>query len=138
MLKVEATLIPNRVRQVFANIEGFRQVAPLGEQIRLTDVDTGAPQHLMCCVSRAKNTGTIVVVTNVIAPHLMHQVIELEHESSVHVSFFNQPLDVVSRVETLLDALQDCFSYESEEDQAVHKDSMMTHILNNECAYIYI
>lgn len=138
MLKVETTLIPNRVRQLLGNVEGFRQVAPLGDFVRLTHPETGAPQHLLCCFIRAKNTGTIIVVTNVVAPHLKDQVIPPDHESSVHIGFFNHPSEQPDKIESFIDQLQACFMYENEEDIAIHKDSMFGHILNNETAYVYI
>jgi hypothetical protein len=138
MLKVEATLIPNRVRQLLANVEGFRQVAPLGEFVRLADPETGKPQRLVCWVSRAKNTGTLVVVTNVKAPQLKEAVIEPDHESAVHVSFFNHPDEQVGRIEQFLDALQDCYIYENESDMAIQKQSMLSQIMNNRGAYICI
>lgn len=138
MLKAEATLIPNRVRQLFSNVEGFRQVAPLGDFVKLTDPETGEPQHLLCCVSRAKNTGTIVIVSNVIPPHHKDMVIPPDHESSVHISFFNHPAEQPGRIEAFLDILQDCFIYKNEDEIALHKQSMLDHILNNECAYIYL
>jgi len=138
MLKAEATLIPNRVRQLFSNVEGFRQVAPLGDFVKLADPETGAPQHLLCCVARAKNTGTIIVISNVVPPHHRDMEIPPDHESSVHVSFFNHPSEQAGRVEAFLDVLQECFIYSNEDDIPVHKESMLNHILNNECAYIYL
>lgn len=138
MLKAETTLIPNQVRQLFSNIEGYRQVAPLGDAIRLTDPDTGTPQRLLCCFIRAKNTGTIVVVSNVVPPHHTDVVIPPDHESALHMGFFNHPSEQPARIESFLDQLQDCYIYKEERDIALHKQSMLDHILNNECAYIYI
>lgn len=138
MLKVEATLIPNRVRQLLANVEGFRQVAPLGDSVRLADPETGKPQRLVCWVSRAKNTGTLVVVTNVKAPQLKEAVIEPDHESAVHVSFFNHPDEQVGRIEQFLDALQDCYIYENESDIVLQKQSLLNQIMNNRGTYICI
>jgi hypothetical protein len=138
MLKVEATLIPNRVRQLLANVEGFRQVAPLGEFVRLADPETGKPQRLVCWVSRAKNTGTLVVVTNVFAPQLKEAVIEPDHESAVHISFFNHPSEQLGRIEQFLDVLQDCYIYENESDIALQKQSILNQIMNNRGTYICI
>lgn len=138
MLKVEATLIPNRVRQLLANVEGFRQVAPLGDFVRLADPETGKPQRLVCCFGRAKNTGTIVVVTNVELPHLKDVLIQPDHESAVHVSFFNHPSEQLGRIELFLDTLQECYIYENESDIALQKQSMLDQIMNSHGAYICI
>jgi hypothetical protein len=138
MLKVEATLIPNRVRQLLANVEGFRQVAPLGDAIQLSDPETGKTKQLVCYFGRAKNTGTIVVVTNILPPHLEDLLIQPEHESAVHVSFFNHPDEQTGRIEQFLDTLQDCYIYENESDVALQKQSMLNHILNSHGAYICI
>lgn len=130
MLKAEATLIPNRVRQLFSNVEGFRQVAPLGDFVKLADPDTGKPQRLVCHFGRAKNTGTIIIVMNVVSPTLKDPYINPDHESSVHVSFFNHPSEQSDRIEAFLDILQDCYIYENETDIALQKQSMLNQILN--------
>lgn len=138
MFKAETTLIPSRVRHLYSNIEGFRQVAPLGDAVELSNPETGTPGRLLVVVHRAKNTGTIVVTSNITAPHHKERVIPQGRESSVHVGFFNHPEDAAGRVETFLDALQSCYIYKDEDEIAIHKDSMLGHILNNETAYLYI
>lgn len=138
MLKVEATLIPERVRTLLASVEGYRQVAALGDSVRLTDPETGKPQRLVCYVSRAKNTGTIVVVTNILPPYLNDMVIDYDHESAVHISFFNHPEEQPARIEQFLDALQDCYIYENDANMELQKQSMLDLILNNNGAYVCI
>lgn len=138
MLKVEATLSPQLLRYQMQNIEGFRQVQPLGAFIELTDEETGRTRKITVTFTRTKNTGVVVVMINVYAPNLKEQVIPLGCESAVYLGFLSNPDEICGKLETFIDALQACFIYESQKDIDAHKASMLTHIMGSPIAHIVI
>ncbi len=138
MLKVETTLSPQLLRYHMQNIEGFRQVQPLGPLMELTHEETGRPRDIVVTFTRPKNTGMIIVLINVYSPVIKEQVIPEGWESAVYVGNYKDPGDVYSMVETFLDALQACFIYESLKDIHAHKASMMDHILDQSVAYVVL
>lgn len=138
MLKMNASLVPRQVWYSLQNIEGFRQVQPLGSSVELTDPETGAVNKLYCSFARTRNTGVMTVITNTHSP--MHRDIVLEEggNSSVHVAFYKRPDEVVGLIETFLDALQSCYIYDSGRDQALQKQSLIDDILNGDFVTISI
>ncbi|MNU72267.1 hypothetical protein D3C71_617220 [compost metagenome] len=138
MLKVKAILSPNQLRYGLQNIEGFRQLSPLGPGIELTDPESGRTREIVVTVTRTKNTGVVIVIINVYSPVLKDQIIPQDGHSAVYMSFFNHPEEIDSRLETFIDALQACFIYESSKDILVHKVAMMDHILSSDIAHVVI
>lgn len=138
MFKPDITLSPQLLRYHMQNIEGFRQVQPLGPLIELVHEETGRTREITVTFTRPKNTGMIIVLINVYNPTLKDQVIEDGCESAVYVGNFRDPGDVYSKLETFLDALQECFIYESLKDMHTHKAAMMDHILDSSVAYVVL
>ena len=138
MFKPKATLIPGRVRDKLFIVPGFRGVQQLGPEVRLADELTGRPQKLVCFFARPKNHGVLIVLTNAIPDLQREMAIPPEASSAVHFAAFNRPEEVVGLVEAFVDTLQDCYIYEDLDEENLHKDTLMTHILNNETACITI
>jgi hypothetical protein len=138
VLKVKAILSPNQLRYGLQNIEGFRQLSPLGPAIELTDPESGRTREITITFIRTKNTGVLLVLINVYSPVLKDQYIEPGCESAMYTSFYNHPTEIDSRLETFIDALQACFIYEGSKDIYVHKIAMMDHILSSDIAHVVI
>lgn len=138
MLKVKAILSPNQLRYGLQNIEGFRQLSPLGPAIELTDPESGRTREITITFIRTKNTGVLLAIINVYSPVLKDQIIPQDGHSAMYVSFYNHPAEIDSRLETFIDALQACFIYESSKDILVHKVAMMDHILTSDIAHVVI
>jgi hypothetical protein len=138
VLKVECILSPQLLRYHMQNIEGFRQVQPLGANLELTDGETGRTNEIAISVTRVKNTGLIVATVGRYSPILKDQLIPEGWESAVYIATYQHVGQISSLLESFVDALQVCFIYESGKDVFVHKESMMDYLLGNPIAHFVL